>query len=47
MIKELEIINLQTDIICDLILYISKKGIILPDEIEKQIQKVRDKMKGE
>lgn len=47
MIREYEIISLQTDIICDLILFIAKKGITLPEEIEKKIQKVKNKMKGE
>ena len=42
--RQCEISSNLTDIVCDLTLLIARKGIVLPEEIEKKIKNVRDKM---
>jgi len=42
--RQCEISSNLTDIVCDLTLFIARKGIVLPEEIEKKIKNVRDKM---
>lgn len=42
--RQSEISSNLTDIVCDLTLFIARKGIVLPEEIEKKIKNVRDKM---
>ena len=42
--RQFEISSNLTDIVCDLTLFIARKGLVLPEEIEKKIKNVRNKM---